>query len=119
MSPLCKPVSVAVMLTPVTDVTDWVVMVNVALLAPNGTVTLAGTVAYADPDPTTLLELRSTTSPPTVVTKWSNWTWPVAVVPPTTKVGVTWTLKTYGLYALRLKVVVNVLLLLVAVIVAD
>ena len=45
MMPLCEPVSVAVMLTPVTDETDWVVMVNVALLAPNGTVTLAGTVA--------------------------------------------------------------------------
>lgn len=45
MSPLCEPVSVAVMLTAVTEDTDWVVMLNVVLLAPKGTVTLAGTVA--------------------------------------------------------------------------
>ena len=67
--PLCDAPSVAVILTPVIEFTEFVVMGKVPLVAPNGTTTLAGTVADADPLPSALLVLRSTISPPTVVTK--------------------------------------------------
>lgn len=55
-------------LTPVEDETEVVLTVKDALFAPKGTMTLLGALAAVVPTPVTLLVLRSTTSPPTVVT---------------------------------------------------
>ena len=74
---LCVVPSVAVIVAVVAAVTELVVTGNVTLVAPAGTVTLAGTV--------TALELseRGTTSPPAGAVEFST-TVPVAAVPPVT-----------------------------------
>ena len=74
------PDSVAVMVAVETAVTADVVMLNVAVVAPAGTVTLAGTVAEV------LLEARFTTAPP-VGAAVPRVTVPVDGEPPTTLVG--------------------------------
>lgn len=68
------------MLTAVDAVTETVVTVNVALEAPAGTVTLAGTVAVAE------LEASDTTAPP-VGAALVNVTVPCEVPPPVTLAG--------------------------------
>src|SRR5206468_647827 len=73
----------AVIVTPVATVTDWVATVNVALVAPAATVTLAGTVAAA------VLLLVSVTSVPPVGATAVKVTVPVAEAGPTTLVGFT------------------------------
>jgi hypothetical protein len=76
------PAALAVMLATVDAVTDVVVMVNVALVAPAATVTLAGTVAAA-------LLLESVTPNPPAGAADVNVTVPCADVPPVTLVGLT------------------------------
>jgi hypothetical protein len=74
------PPLVAVMVTAVTAVTVEVVTLNVAVVAPAATVTLAGTVADA------LLDASVTTRPPAGAAD-DNVTVPVLAVPPVTDVG--------------------------------
>lgn len=83
--PLRLPLIVAEVLL----VTVEVLTVNVAEVAPDGTVTLAGTFAYP------LLEARVTTAPPVPAAPF-NVTVPVAVFPPTTEVGATVRLESAG-----------------------
>ena len=74
------PPLVAVIVTAVTAVTVEVVTLNVAVVAPAKTVTLAGTVADA------LLDASVTTMPPAGAAD-DNVTVPVLAVPPVTDVG--------------------------------
>ena len=74
---LCVVPSVAEIVAVVSAVTALVVTGNVALVAPAGTVTLAGTVTAVE------LSERGTTSPPAGATEFST-TVPVAAVPPVT-----------------------------------
>src|SRR5262249_55088194 len=78
---LFTPLLVALMVTRVDAVTALLVTVNTALLAPAGTVTLAGTVATA-----VLLLVSVTTAPPEGAAL-VNVTVPCDVLPPTTLVG--------------------------------
>ena len=71
----------AVMVTDVDDATPRVVMVNVALLEPAVTMTLAGTWAAA-----VLLLCKVTVAPPAGAAPF-NVTVPVELFPPTTDVG--------------------------------
>jgi hypothetical protein len=70
------------MLTEVDAATTLVVIVNVALVAPAGMVTLEGTCAIE-----TLLENRFTRAPPVGATPFSV-TVPLELFPPTTVLGV-------------------------------
>ena len=81
------PLRVPVMVAYALFVTGNVLIVNVALLLPDGTVTDAGTVAFE------LFEDRVTTSPPEPASPLRV-TVPVEVVPPRTVVGLTETLET-------------------------
>jgi hypothetical protein len=74
------PFAEAPMLTEAFDATATVVTVNVAVVAPAATVTLAGTVALA------LLEVSATESPPVAAAELIV-TVPVDVAPPSTDVG--------------------------------
>ena len=74
------PPRLAVIVTPVDPVTAVVAMVNVALCAPAGTVTLAGTLAAVS------LRARLTTAPLPVAAALSV-TVPIALLPPVTPVG--------------------------------
>ena len=76
------PPNAPLIVAEVEAVTDPVVTVNVALVAPDATVTLAGTVA------TVLLLVSETTAPPVGAAVVSV-TLPCDAVPPTTLVGVT------------------------------
>jgi hypothetical protein len=77
------PLLEAVIVTAAHDVTDWVATVNVALVAPAATVTLAGTVATA------VLLLVSVTTVPPVGAAPVKVTVPVEEAGPTTLVGFT------------------------------
>ncbi len=78
------------MVTLVVDVTLYVVMVNVAVLEPDGTVTLAGVVAVA-----VRLLLSVTTDPPLGAGP-DNVTVPVDGLPPVTEVGLSATEDSVG-----------------------
>lgn len=81
----------AVMSAEVLAVTGLVTTVNVAVLAPSATVTLAGTVA------TDVLPLESVTTTPPAVAGAVNVTVPVEDVPPTTETGLMLRLERVGL----------------------
>ena len=76
------PPNTALIVAAVEAVTDPVVMLKVALVAPDATVTLAGTVATA-------LLLRSDTTAPPIGAALVRVTVPCDAVPPTTVVGLT------------------------------
>jgi len=86
---LATPLSVAVIVTLVTAPTDTLVTVKVAVVAPAGTVTLAGVVVDA------LLSDKVTTAPP-VTAGVSRVTVPVEDVPPVTVAGLITTLISAG-----------------------
>jgi len=81
--------SVPVSVTGFSAVTAVVVTLKVAVVAPPGTMTLAGTV-------TEVSELESVTTVPPVGAAESRVTVPVAAPPPTTLVGVTLTEASVG-----------------------
>jgi hypothetical protein len=94
-----------VIVTTVLEVTGLVVAVNVAVVAPASTVTVAGTWAAA-----VLLEVKLTTTPP-VGAGLSKVTVPVDDTPPSTVAGFTLTELSAATGAVTVSVVVRVTLL--------